>query len=402
MYLPAFLLAVGDGAMNTFLPLFLTHLGTSAGGAALLVGIGTAGILLFDLPSGFIVARYGERRVLVVSGVVIVASSLLIAVSPTPAVATVGVFLANGAAAFWLVGRLEFMRKALAAGSRGRGLSTVGGVMRGGLLLGPIVGGLVAGAAGYRTVFLGAAGLAALALILFVASPAGQSDRAPGRGSAPPLWDPAALRRVVRSRRKVLATAGLSMMILSMVRAGRTLVFPLWGQAIGLDDTGIGLVVGISSASDTLMFLPAGLVSDRWGRKWSAVSCLLVLSLGMAMIPLARGLGTLIVVGLVVGLGNGMGSGINMTLGADFAADTEPGVFLGVWRLVTDAGAAASPFVVGVVTTILALGPAALVIAGLGLAGGAFHAAVVPETRWGAAGRPTGTRASAPSPPGPP
>ena len=387
MYLPAFLLAIGDGAMNTFLPLYLMRLGTGVAGAALLVGVGAAGVLVFDLPSGFIVARYGERRVLTVSGAVMVASSLLIALSPSPAVATLGVFLASGAAAFWLVGRLEFMRKALASGSRGRGLSTVGGVMRAGLFLGPVIGGLVAASAGYRVVFVGTACLAAVALALFVASPAAQTDPPVARTAAPRLWDPGALKRVLRSRARVLATAGLSMAILSLARAGRTLVFPLWGQSIGLGDAGIGLVVGVSSAADTLMFLPAGLVSDRRGRKWSAVSCLFVLSLGMAMIPLARSLGAFIAVGLLVGLGNGMGSGINMTLGADFAADSEPGVFLGVWRLVTDVGAGVSPFLVSLVTTALALGPASLVIAALGLAGGAFHAAVVPETRWGIGAR---------------
>ena len=83
------------------------------------------------------------------------------------------------------------------------------------------------------------------------------------------------------------------------------------------------------------MFYPAGLVSDRRGRKWSAVSCLVILSLGMAMVPLTHTLGSFILVGLLVGLGNGMGSGIIMTLGADFAGDSEPGVFLGVWRLGT-------------------------------------------------------------------
>ncbi len=380
VYLPAFLLAAGDGAMNTFLPLYFIHLGTSVAGAALLVGIGTAGILLFDLPSGFIVARYGERRVLAVSGAGIVAAALLIAVSPTPAVATVGVFLVSGAASFWLLGRLEFMRKALTTSARGRGLATVGGVMRAGLLLGPLVGGLVARAAGYRVVFLGTAVLGVVSLLLFLLSPATRMVADPPRGKAPPIWNARALRRVIRARVKVLTTAGLSMLVLSMVRSGRTLLLPLWGQVIGLDAAGIGLVVGISAAGDTLMFYPAGLVSDRKGRKWSAVSCLVALSLGMAMIPLTHTLGSFVLVGLLVGLGNGMGSGINMTLGADFAADSEPGVFLGLWRLVTDIGGAAAPFVIGVVTSALALGPAALVIAALGLAGGGFHAAAVPET----------------------
>jgi MFS family permease len=394
MYLPAFLLAVGDGAMNTFLPLFLIQLGTGVAGAALLVGIGGAGVLLLDVPSGFIVARYGERRVLLASGVIMVLAALLIAASPSPGVAALGVFLASAAASSWVLGRLEFMRKRLVTTSRGRGLSTVGGVMRAGLLLGPLLGGIAAAAAGYRVVFVGVAALAALALVMFAASGAGREEGAAsasgGEGvpaavdSAPrraaPLWDARALGRVLRERRSILITAGVSMAVLSMARNARSLILPLWGQAMGLGDAGIGLAVGISAAGDTLMFIPAGLLSDRKGRKWSAVSCLLVFSAGMACIPLARTLGAFLLVGLVVGLGNGLGSGINMTLGADFAADSEPGVFLGVWRLITDIGGGAAPFVVGAVTGIVALGPAAFVIAGAGLVGGVFHAAFVPET----------------------
>lgn len=387
VYLPAFFLAAGDGAMSTFLPLFLMKLGTSAAGAALLVGIGTAGVLLFDLPSGFIVARYGERRVLALSGAAIVAAGLLIAVSPTPGVATAGVFLLSGAASFWLLGRLEFMRKALTTSARGRGLATVGGVMRGGLLLGPLAGGLLVQAAGYRVVFLSISALGALSLVLFLSSAATRSER--GQTQGEPAFDTsrrtpqsirASLARVIRMRARVLTTAGTSMLILAMLRSGRSLLLPLWGQGIGLDAASIGLVVGISAAGDTLLFYPAGLVSDRRGRKWSAVSCLVALSVGLAIIPLAHTLTAFALAGLLVGLGNGMGSGINMTLGADFATRTEPGVFLGLWRLVTDIGVALAPVAIGVVAGALALGPAAVVIAALGLAGAGFHAAVVPET----------------------
>ena len=252
--------------------------------------------------------------------------------------------------------------------------------MRAGLFVGPLVGGLAANAAGYRVVFLGIAVLAAVALLLFALSGAARRDATEPGSRALPFWDARALARVFQSRRQVLATAGLSMLILALVRAGRSLVMPLWGQAIGLGDAGIGLVVSVSAAGDTLMFLPAGLVSDRKGRKWSAVSCLIVLSLGMAMIPLTHTLVQFLLVGLVVGLGNGMGSGINMTLAADFAAGSEPGIFLGIWRLITDVGGGAAPFLVGIVAGALALGPASLVIAAAGIGGGIFYAAAVPET----------------------
>jgi MFS family permease len=383
IYVPTLLLATGTGAMGTFLPLFLVGLGESVGRAALLVGIGTAGILIFDLPSGFIVARYGERRTLTASTAAMILAAVLISLSPTAGVATLGLFFVNAASSFWMLGRLEFIRGALPVGLRGRGLATVGGVMRTGLLLGPLAGGFAARAVGYRPVFAGTAVLAAVSLVLFALSsrrPVASPGPAAGGPRTATLWDGKALRRVLAGRGRVLATAGVSMLILCMVRAGRSLVLPLWGQGIGLDAAGVGLAVGLSSAVDTLFFYPAGVVSDHLGRRWSAVGCLLVLSAGMALVPLTHTLGPFLLAGVVIGVGNGLGSGINMTLGADFASGSEPGVFLGLWRLVSDLGLAAAPLAIGVVAELLALGPATLLIAGLGVLGGVYHAALVPET----------------------
>ena len=170
------------------------------------------------------------------------------------------------------------------------------------------------------------------------------------------------------------------MILLSLVRAGRGLILPLWGQGIGLETSAIGLIAGFSSAADTLMFYPAGVLSDRAGRKWSAISCMIIISAGVALVPLTSDFPSLLVVGLLIGLGNGLGSGINMTLAADFAKGTETGIFLGLWRLVTDIGAASAPLIIGLVAEIFALGPATLVVAAFGFLGAAFHGRFVEET----------------------
>ena len=167
VYMPAMLLSTGSAAMNTFLPLFLQQLGASIGLSAVVIGIGTAGVLVFDLPSGFVTARYGERRTLAVSGVVMVLGALLTAVSGSLVVAGLGIFLAHAAASFWFLGRLSFLRSALRVELRGRGLATAGGVMRIGQLIGPVAGGYLAEAAGFRWIFYGTAGLAAASLLCF-------------------------------------------------------------------------------------------------------------------------------------------------------------------------------------------------------------------------------------------
>jgi len=85
-------------------------------------------------------------------------------------------------------------------------------------------------------------------------------------------------------------------------------------------------------------------------------------------------------VALMMGLGNGLSAGTMMTLGSDLAPPEALGEFLGVWRLVGDAGSTGGPLLVGAVADVLDLGVAAVAVAVVGLAAAAVFAYRVPET----------------------
>ena len=186
--------------------------------------------------------------------------------------------------------------------------------------------------------------------------------------------------RILRTHRGIFTRAGLAFVALQFIRSGRQLLIPLWGESIGLDAASIGLVFGLSSALDAAMFYPAGWLMDFRGRKWSAVPSLALLSLSLALLPLTESFWPFLAVVLLSGLGNGLGTGIVMTVGADFSPRTHRGEFLGVWRLVGDAGHAAGPFVIGAVESGFALGGALGFAAAIGLAGTAGAAFFVPES----------------------
>jgi MFS family permease len=128
------------------------------------------------------------------------------------------------------------------------------------------------------------------------------------------------------------------------------------------------------------LFYPAGVAMDRLGRKWTAVPCLAVLSLGVLVIGLADSYQGLLVGGLIAGFGNGLGSGINMTLAGDFSPREGRAEFIGVWSLTSDLGSALSPFVMGAIATALSLAGAAAVTAGIGLGGATLVLFAVRET----------------------
>jgi MFS family permease len=167
---------------------------------------------------------------------------------------------------------------------------------------------------------------------------------------------------------KELSTAGSAQVFAQMIRAGRRIVVPLYGKdALGLDVAAIGSIVSISSAVDMSLFIPAGILMDKLGRKFAAVPSFVVMAIGMALIPLSTNYVGLLFATCVIGFGNGLGSGTMMTLGADLAPRQATGEFLGVWRLIGDVGATSGPLVVGGIADVVGLGPAAFGLAGMGV-----------------------------------
>lgn len=247
------------------------------------------------------------------------------------------------------------------------------GLHRAGALVGPLCGGLGARALGYPPVFAAAAVLFALALGV-VAANAVRSPR--GRGETAPDGRVAG---VIRAHRRVFATAGTVVIALEVLRSGRQLMIPLWGATIGLDAAWIGLAFSASSAVDALMFYPAGMILDHLGRKWALGPCLAVLGASLALLPATASLAPFLAVCMLSGLGNGFGTGIVMTLGGDLSPSRGRSEFLGVWRLVGDAGLAAGPFALGALAELSSVAAASVATGGLGLAGLAILLLWVPE-----------------------
>jgi MFS family permease len=165
------------------------------------------------------------------------------------------------------------------------------------------------------------------------------------------------------------------------IRAARNVVIPLVAaDHLGLDASDVGLIVSLSYAVDMLMFWPAGVIMDRFGRKWAYVPSFILQSAAMACVPLADGFGTLCAAAMGMGLANGLSSGTMLTLGADLAPKDAPGEFLGIWRFIGDSGHAAAPLIVGRAADLLGLAGTPFLVAFIGLGGAAILGFWVPET----------------------
>jgi MFS family permease len=374
VYAPSFIFSVGQGAVIPIVALAAKDLGASVAMAGLTVALRGIGTMVFDVPAGSMVGRLGERKAMLVATAMLVASLIGCVLAPNVAVFAASMFVMGCAWSVWLLARLAYVSDVMPLHLRGRALSTLGGVARIGNFAGPFLGAVAVGAMGIDGAYYVHIVLAVIGCGVLLAVPDPYESTATTVGHAK-----VRVLAVAREHAPILRTAGVGTMAIGVLRASRQVVLPLWADHIGLDAATVSIVFGVSSAMDMLLFYPAGLASDRWGRKYVAVPCLTIMATGMILLPLTRSLGPLIVVGIVIGFGNGLGSGIVMTLGADFTPAVGRAEFLGVWRLIGDVGTAGGPLVVSAVESVASLGAASVGVGAIGLAGAALLLGWMPE-----------------------
>ncbi|HEX6994538.1 MAG TPA: MFS transporter [Gammaproteobacteria bacterium] len=379
VYAPSLLMAVSQEAAMILLPLYALEQGANAALAALLVGLRGLGLLAFDLPAGALVARFGDRPILIFGLAAMLAGLLSLAAAPGLWAFFPAALLLGAGHAAWVLGRQSYITDVCASDEVGRAITGMAGLQRVGAFVGPAAGGLLASLAGYPIAFLVGALCAAAAtgFVLAYARSGRHADETEAGASS--MLD--GLAAVVREHRRVLATAGTAALALQLMRATRQLLVPLFGEAIGLDPGSIGVLYSLSAAVDMSLFYPVGVLIDRWGRKWSALPSMLLFVLGLALLPLADGYVSLLGAVLLLGLANGLGTGVVMVIGSDLAvASGRRGEFLGVWRLIGDVGMSGAPLLTGALVQLSGLALASGVTAAIGLAGALIMAFLVGET----------------------
>jgi MFS family permease len=379
VYVPTLLLAFAEGLLIAILPLYAASFGVGYGLVGLASSAAAIGTLLTDVPAGAVLGRVGLRPTMILgSGLVALSTLGLVWSEQFPGLVLLR-FLAGIGAALWALSRHAYIAEVIAPAQRGQALSMFGGINRLGIFGGPAIGGLLAQQVGIQFTFGFSATLAGLALVMsaILLKPlarAASSLRASHR------WR--LVGAGVRRNARDLSAAATAQTLGQMIRAGRFLIIPLWGaEQLGLNAAQVGTIVTAGAILDVSMFIPAGMLMDRFGRKVAAVPSFALMALGIGLIPFTRDFLTLLLVAMLIGLGNGLGSGLMMTLGADLAPPGATGEFLGVWRLIGDVGAVTGPLLVGAVAAAVGLAGGAWVLSVAGWLAVFTLARLVRETR---------------------
>jgi MFS family permease len=296
-------------------------------------------------------------------------------------------FLAVGCGeACGVVARTTILGACVRPSIRGRAAATLGGFLRAGFTLGPLLAGIVAEYAMSRSVYLLMGSFALLAILIsWVCIPTfnpNQSIELKVKKSKDTKdVDVASMTTldVVRKHWRILCISSLFCSFLILVRRSRELFFALEGQRLELSHSQIGAITAVSFAVDGVLFPVAGWMLDRVGRVRTAA--LSMLGLGASMLILHGDTFAFYVVFAVVsGLSNSISAGIVQLLSADLAPAECRSQFIGIFRTLAKCADIAAPAMIGAVAEVTSLKTAGMIVAGASMAGAVFGISFMRET----------------------
>lgn len=272
----------------------------------------------------------------------------------------------------WNLARQAVVAEVMPSAHLAKAMTALGGSMRVGNLVGPIIG------AGLMLVFpiwsvFVFAGVAGLLAILVMALPIARipdyghshpdagattgsktaSADAATAGTDSPAEPPRRARLDVRWNAVVLV--GISIVTLTVARSAQPVVIQLWGVSIGLHESQISLLIAFGAGLELVFMFLGAYIKDHLGRVATLVACLTIFGAGfIAMVTMPNLVGMIVSVGIMA-VGNGLGAGVNMTIGADLSPRIGRARFLGIWAIFNNGGKLAGPSVIALVIAIASL-----------------------------------------------
>jgi MFS family permease len=360
---------VVNQGIRPFLPIRLQELGASD----LVIGLAVAAYalvgLLLAIPSGRMLDRLSQRRLLIAALVGLAVTTALLPLLSSVLVLSLGM-LVNGLFAMWVWLLLQSMISSAGDGQGRRNQLALFSLTWGiGLAVGPSIGAVLydqidfAGLClilGVVSVAAGAAGLATPPV-----EPPGATDVGDGAASQDAGFR-AAMSRAMEN--PILVSVLISSFINLFVLSMRISFYPVYLEREGVAITQIGLllsIIGISSLAVRAV-LPA--VEKRFGTLRVLIASTWLAIIGAASIPLSTHIAVLAVGALLIGIGLGANPPITVSLIAEHSDTRDRGLAVGLRMVANRSGQVAQPVVFGGLAAVMGLG-LAFPVSGVALAG---------------------------------
>lgn len=346
------------------LALFAESLGAGPERIGLIVSVSTLTGVFLKLPSGALSDIYGRRMLLHVGVIAFGLPPFLYSFISDLNLLTVLRMFHGLATAIFAPSALATVAE-LYRERRGAALGTYTACTQSGALLGPLIGGYLAYAAGFSTSFVAAGIFGCIAVAIFYSlhlSP--PPPRVHEKGLAPVLAEMWKGFTIVARNRKVLITSSTD--AAKMIANGALMAFlPLYGVSVGLNPGEVGLLFTVQALTSFFSKPIMGRVSDRVGRQPLIMLGLLICAATFVCIPHVSVFSVL----LFLSAGFGYGEAVVTSSSSAFVADSSEfktlGAGMGMQGTIGDIGHASGPLLAGVLIANMSYPGAFAIIAGI-------------------------------------
>ncbi|MBL7064587.1 MAG: MFS transporter [Anaerolineae bacterium] len=363
-----FMADVACGLLLTTFSLYARSLGASLALIGALVGVMGLTRILASVPIGLICDRLGRRSVISAGMLLFAISSLLHMVAPNPYfLFPLRVLDGLGIASVFFMG-VAYIGDIVDKREQGLVIGLYTSCMGLGFTLGPLIGGQVSEAYGFRTSYLVAV---VAALVGYAIARLGLVRQQPSERTTASRPVGSVLRKLrLVAKEPNLLTTSLANLLMSMVLFGTTFgFFPLYAASLSVGEATIGSMFAGRALISTSTRLPTGLLTAKFS---SASLMLIALALAMTTAVAISFTTSVVLLGVFLA-GDGIAYGVFLTSGqasmTEHSSASERGTALGLYSTAGSIGGAVAPFFMGVIADLWGLAAVFRVTGGLVLVG---------------------------------
>lgn len=351
VYVMVFLTQLGTGVAIPILPELRETFGVSVAAVSLTTALWGLARLVFDLPLGVVIERVPTGRMLLLGCVLLGTGAITSALAPTFEILLVGRLVSGaGAAVQTITATLALLGMSTKA-NRGRVLGIYQASLQAGASLSPVVAGFASQFFGWQAAFL-VAGIGAFGALVVVLGTRRSVRAAKEAGSAAA----AAAEEVPEHHEPRRSPAWLDLALVNyatfvlffMTGGLMTNVVPLFGDTLGLDAAGLGLVLSIATGLRFAVSVVGSFASDHYGRHGVMLLGFVLSFLAILAYPLVGEVLAFTIVTWLLAIGR-LGNGVPIAMLSDRVDPARFGRWISMNRFIADFALLVSPVILGLV-----------------------------------------------------
>ena len=342
-YIFFFLGSVGFSTQMPIIPLYASSLGSGISETGIIVSLMFYMAAFLMIPFGMLSDRVGARKIMIAGLSIYAIAPILYTFAGTPLqIVFVRIFHGLGVA-MYIPSALSFVVGLAPAEKRGEATGWVITAGQMGLMCGPLAGGFLLDLFNFKVSFYGIFFITLIGLIMAIASYKHTPQKADNKSS-----DTA--QRSWGWLKQILIFAALLIPLLMALGSGNLNAYiPLYGIRNAISVSEIGAIIAIYYASSSILRVPFGKLTDRYGPRLIILIGFFIFAVGMALFSLAHSFLSLSLVAVLFGLGFGIGFPAAMVIVANQAPPHMRGMAMAMYTATFQIGIALGTMLMGFV-----------------------------------------------------